>query len=120
MKKTDWRPYVLFVCCLAFCCLLLSGAQRLIGAETAPMPNRPAVRAAALCAAPAASAQETSRQPGRTASPGEHAAQPRAASCGKEAVHPHAGSDANGNILAGARSYLHAVYQAFPLGDGFA
>ena len=29
-------------------------------------------------------------------------------------------SDANGNILSGRSSYLRAVYQAFPLGDGFA
>jgi len=117
MRKRSERSIVLLAVIFVFACLLLSGGSRLIGHEgeeshvpvpstcavhsqlcAMPAPDAPVGHAPVLCAALRKVLSETQQQ----------AEQPRAFVC----------SDANGNVL-GSASYLHAVYQAFSLGDGF-
>jgi len=116
MRKRSERSIVFFAAIFVFVCLLFSGGSRLIGHEgeesvpvqsvsaaaaqfcAMPAPDAPVGHAPVLCAALRKVLSETQQQ----------AEQPRAFVC----------SDANGNVL-GSASYLHAVYQAFSLGDGF-
>lgn len=114
MKKI--RFCLLSLSCLAFFCLFLSGAQRLISVQEAPKEEERTVHRAYLCAS--------------VSSAPEAGTQVKSENFDVQQLHAHPlrpqdpikkiGSDANGNVLAGARSYLHIVYQAFPLGDGFA
>lgn len=114
MKKIKFC--LLSFSCLAFFCLFLSGAQRLISVQEAPEEEERTVHQAYLCAS-VSSAPEAGRQ----AKSGHFDVQQFRAHplCPQEPI-KKIGSDANGNVLVGARSYLHIVYQAFPLGDGFA
>lgn len=120
MKGFNFRP-VLFACvAVAFLCLLLSGASRLIGHTEAAQPALPisAARNAYLCSTPV-SAQEADGQSGRSTLPDSPWARrdpPRP--CRLNGM-PAAVRDANGNVLF-SKTYLRAVYQAFSLGDGFA
>ncbi len=102
--------------CLVFCCLFLAGAQRLISVQEAPREEQHVVHQAYLCAA-----APSTPEAGRQANSGHFDVQELRAHllCTQEPI-IKVGSDANGNVLVGARSYLHIVYQAFPLGDGFA
>lgn len=102
---------------VAFACLLLAGAPRLIARDDSPEAPPPSAVHAALVSAPAPGAQTDG------AAVREVQAERQA-----QAVHAanHLGldravvlrTDANGNVL-GHRSYLHTVYRAFALGDGF-
>ena len=117
MTKRSERSLMLFAVIFVFACLLLSGGSRLIGhaAEDVPVQMADVSRVrSALSAAPAPLCQmglepvrkkETIRDAGEKAP--EHDAPAARVAC-----------DANGNVL-GSDSYLHAVYQAFSLGDGF-
>lgn len=106
---------LMMLSCLVFFCLFLSGGQRLISVQEMPERQERTVRQAYLCAS-ISSAPEADRQAnGGYFNVQQFRTHP---SCLQEAV-KKIGSDANGNVLAGARSYLHMVYQAFPLGDGF-
>lgn len=117
MRNRSERSLVLFAVIFVFACLLLSGGSRLIGHAGEDVPMQMAdvsqVRSA-LSAAPAPLCEmglepireaETIRDAGENAP--EHDAPAVRVAC-----------DANGNVL-GSDSYLHAVYQAFSLGDGF-
>lgn len=117
MARRSGRSLIFLLLGFAFFCLLLSGGSRLIGAqgEEEPVSGQTAslVRAA-FVSAPAPKA-ETGAAQQREQSVQRHAQAP--------APQPPILSgltecDANGNVLRGA-SYLHAVYQAFALGDGF-
>ena len=117
MTKRSERSRVLFAVIFVFACLLLSGGSRLIGHAGEDVPVQmvdAAMVSAAFSAAPAPLCQmglepireaETIRDAGENAP--EHDAPAVRVAC-----------DANGNVL-GSDSYLHAVYQAFSLGDGF-
>lgn len=121
MKKADVRSILLMILSASFICLLIAGAPRLIAdadacasAEIPPMP----VRMACLCSAPSPS-QESGAQAVRSplaAGRGELLCAPDPCRMGER---PGQNRDANGNVLLSG-SYLHEVYQAFPLGDGFA
>jgi len=116
MRKRSERSLVFFAVIFVFACLLFSGGSRLIGhegEESVPVQSVSAA-AAQFCAMPAPDAPvghtpvlgiALRRELSQTHQQGD---QPRALVC----------SDANGNVL-GSASYLHAVYQAFSLGDGF-
>lgn len=103
---------------VVFACLLLAGAPRLIGRDESSGALPPAAVHAALVSAPAPGVQTDG------AAVREQQDERQA-----QAVHAsvHLGldrtvvlrTDANGNVL-GHRSYLHTVYRAFALGDGFA
>ena len=121
MKRVSWRTYMGCFAFFVFACLLLSGAQRLIAADkTSVQTETLSCREAWLCSAPSsAQDQQTSRQ-----------RSDRAYGDSERVIHSQSEysvygrmqrrSDANGNVLSGRNSYLRAVYQAFPLGDGFA
>ena len=106
MKRVSWRTYMGCFAFFVFACLFLSGAQRLIAADkTSVQTETLNCREAWLCS---------------TLSSGD--AERVICSQSEYSVHERMQrrSDANGNILSGRSSYLRAVYQAFPLGDGFA
>ena len=121
MKRVSWRAYLGCLAFFVFACLFLSGAQRLIAADkTSVQTETLSCREAWLCSAPSsAQDQQTSRQ-----------RSDRAYGDSERVIHSQSEysvygrmqrrSDANGNVLSGRNSYLRAVYQAFPLGDGFA
>lgn len=117
MRKRGERCLVLLTLLIVFCCLLLSGGSRLIGREgeeTRP-PLSPAVLRSVLCSAPI-SAGETGCLQKK-----EHPVRTQTADASIASDEPGISvcSDANGNVL-GRQTYLHTVYQAFSLGDGFA
>ena len=119
MKKTDFSPWLLALSAFVFCCLLLTGAQRLIAAPEQPPAEEPIrLRTAALCA-PVPSSQEAEGPVSRIPTPAERQIQLLGSVPKPPISVPKSGSDANGNVLIGSRSYLHMVYQAFALGDGF-
>ena len=117
MRRRSERSLVLFAAIFVFACLLLSGGPRLIGHEETGSPTpcaRESLPDARLCAMPAPQAELAVSL--RSAAPLQRSA-------GAHSVQQHAPraaaiTDANGNILHGL-SYLHEVYQAFSLGDGF-
>lgn len=119
MKRGNGLAMLLSVFVLAFVCVLLSGAGRLVASKE---PQQEAVRPVAVEACLTASSGE-SREAGREAEGGGDAHRRPLASIRetplRRAPVSAARSDANGNVLRGA-SYLRTVYQAFALGDGFA
>lgn len=117
MPRKSERSLVLLLICFAFVCLLLSGGSRLIGAqgEEESMPQQVnSLVQAAFVSAPAPIA-ETGTTQQREQCVQRHALTPAPERPIQTAL---AECDANGNVLKG-QSYLHAVYQAFALGDGF-
>lgn len=103
-----------------FACLLLSGAQRLIGCQAQSGQSSAAAPAQAyLCSAAPSYAQ--SAEEGARGETGEHRSAFDALPAGSPCAQPRgARADANGNVIASGVSYLRSVYQAFALGDGFA
>lgn len=120
MKRLDFRPALLSCIAVAFVCLLLSGASRLIGhspaASACPPPS--AAQDVYLCSAPA-STQETDARSGRSLLPESPWARRDPPQPCRPGAMPAAVRDANGNVLL-SKTYVRAVYQAFALGDGFA
>ena len=118
MKKRNMRSYMFSFMMFAFVCLLLSGGSRLIGCDVQSPETEPlaAVRLvpAMLCQAPSTRAQEGAGCP-RMYTPDRQTAVPVVVYRQPEIT---VLSDANGNVI-GHRSYMHEVYQAFALGDGF-
>ena len=115
MASRAMRALLMAVCAMAFVCLLLSGAPRLVASDAeAVSVSEIGVRAALTAPArqdepdTAASAQTPVRR-------GERAVQ-TVSLCASAA--PALRCDANGNVLT-RESYLRAVYRAFSLGDGF-
>ena len=107
----------LSLCAFALVCIALSGAPRLIGGEEdAQMPARQAAAQACLTAPAPDGVQESATKSDVRARSGEETAQVAHLSV---APAPELRRDANGNVLAAGTSYLHAVYWAFALGDGF-
>lgn len=117
MRKRSERWLVLFALIFVFACLLVTGGERLIGHEGEETPS-PARSVSAVCAAFSAMPAPVSQSGHvpvrqtmglRTVSVlADSAAAPRALVL----------SDANGNVMT-CGTYMHAVYQAFTLGDGF-
>ena len=117
MARRSERSLVFLLISFAFVCLLLSGGSRLIGAqggkESMPQQGNSLVQAAFVSApAPIAETGATHQR--------EHCVQRHAQTPAPERpiLTAIAECDANGNVLKG-QPYLHAVYQAFALGDGF-
>ena len=116
MRKRGERYFVILPLLIVFSCLLLSGGSRLIGREGKEMvlPQVHSVLRSALCSALAQRA-ETGYAPARACT---DKVQTAAASMIHQEPDTAVCSDANGNVLR-HETYLHAVYQAFSLGDGF-
>lgn len=117
MNKNGMRTIALFSVLVAFALLLASGGSRLIGHTDEYQSEMIEVSVplrAALTQAPR-QIEETG-----IAGPGMQIMQRHAASRVQQEMRPplRVVSDANGNVLR-CRSYLHTVYQAFSLGDGF-
>ena len=118
MIRRNVRSYAFSVMMFAFICVLLTGGPRLIGCDMQPQEAQPLtvlrLVPAALCQAPSSLAQSCEGNV-RSYEPDRQTAVPMAA-------YPQPArlvlSDANGNVI-GHRSYIHEVYQAFALGDGF-
>ena len=120
MKNRDARSVLLLMCLsVAFFCLLISGFPRLIaGGEESPMQMDKTVMHAAMIGAPAPNMNGETGS-GENIEPRPRAERPAACALRIDGGQPIAlRSDANGNVL-GHRSYLHTVYRAFALGDGF-
>lgn len=118
MKRENGLALLLSAFAIAFVCVLLSGAGRLVGREEMP---EEAVRPVAVQVCLTVSSGE-SREAGREAEGSDVHRGPLASVQETPACRaPVSASrrDANGNVLRGA-SYLRTVYQAFALGDGFA
>jgi len=117
MRKRSERSLVLFAVIFVFACLLFSGGSRLIGHEVqddlVQSAELSSVRAA-FSAVPAPRA-ELGAEPvfEAIAQRTDRAEAPKSAAPRARII-----CDANGNVLK-SRSYLHTVYQAFSLGDGF-
>ncbi|MBR3796775.1 MAG: hypothetical protein IKK34_12240 [Clostridia bacterium] len=116
MRKRGERYLLILPLLIVFCCLLLSGGSRLIGREgeeTVAVQLPPALRGV-LCVAPA--------RPAETGCVSVLKRTDSVQTIAEAMIHerPDASvcSDANGNVLR-QETYLHAVYQAFSLGDGF-
>lgn len=117
MSRNNGRSLALVVVLLVFSCLLISGGSRLIGHTSECRTETIRVSwpvAAALSSVPE-SQGETALQAQRA-----FALQRQSGAACAEDERPPACvcSDANGNVLR-CRTYLHTVYQAFSLGDGF-
>lgn len=117
MNRGGVRSLALFAVLTVFSLLLVSGGPRLIGHAEEKGPKLievPVPRFVALSQAP--------QRAGETGLAGQGAQQlhRRFASSVRQGARPplRVVSDANGNVLCRA-NYLHAVYQAFSLGDGF-
>ena len=115
MKGGPGMKLLLALFALAFACVLLSGAGRLLGAQ--PQPACESLPSLVSLTAPvareavesvSAASQESLRRIPEGEAPQE-----------QPACVPRALTDANGNVLR-ERSYLRTVYSAFALGDGFA
>lgn len=114
LKKSERSLWLLLVL-IAFSCLLVSGGSRLIGhnGEIEETRNVQVMRAA-INSAPGSYTE--SGLPERNHH--DHAAAQTVFESGSSRPDTLVCSDANGNVLVGG-SYMHAVYQAFALGDGF-
>lgn len=114
--RRSLSAFFLAFCAMAFACLVLCGASRLIaGAPEGEKPADMAEPAQAYFISPAAESlcQADKQTPLRCE------IMPAVCVRQAEASLPRVQRDANGNVLSGV-SYLRAVYQAFALGDGFA
>lgn len=121
MKTTAFRTFMLLMGMAVLSCILLCGAQRLVGrADEAPpiVPGSVSAKQAILVSA-ASCAQETGAQQGRTSCVRVDEVRQSAQLFSAAGNGLIARRDANGNVLPGRGSYLRMVYQAFPLGDGF-
>ncbi|MBQ2990970.1 MAG: hypothetical protein IJD60_06735 [Clostridia bacterium] len=119
MMNRSVRKMVFAAAVTLFVCLFLSGSPRLIAGREELPETRPLH---SVCAVPSYLTNGTVRhEENGCASFGEQTLQRRPFSvvvrC-QDPVNPVL-SDANGNVL-GCRSYMHEVYQAFVLSDGFA
>ena len=116
MKKLQLRSVAFAFSLVAFAFLLMSGGCRLIGHQEgiSPAKKEYVPLAGRICAA-AVRGEEISFD-----SPQENIQRKAEAALPVSRANPCVSvcSDANGNVLGG-ESYLHAVYQAFSLGDGF-
>ncbi|MBQ2833824.1 MAG: hypothetical protein IJN79_05075 [Clostridia bacterium] len=115
MRKKCERSFGLLFAWIVFSCLLISGGSRLIGhngeAEEARAVH---VVRAAISSAPVSYAESGVSERSHP----DQAAKLTAYADGGSRPDTLVCSDANGNVLS-AGTYLHAVYQAFALGDGF-
>ena len=120
MTGGQGRRMLLAASLALFACLLLSGAQRLIGRQAQGGQSPAAVPAQAyLCSASPACAQ--SAEDGTQGAGQEHRESADALPAGRPCAQLRgARADANGNVIASGVSYLRSVHQAFALGDGFA
>ena len=118
MKSRTLKSAAFMCCMFLFACLVIAGSPRLIGSSVDPEKGVPLIDVsavpAAFTAAPAVRLENGSPVV-------------RTQSLHKQfvsffTVRPRKEvsvlSDANGNVL-GHRSYIHEVYQAFVLNDGF-
>lgn len=105
---------------LVFACILLSGGQRLIGFDGAVQPKPLSVQTVNLVQSEWTAAPAPQGQSG-CLSEKKHLTEKQSMCMVIPKEHPsmYVLSDANGNVL-GCRSYIHEVYQAFVLSDGFA
>lgn len=117
MRKRGEQCFVILPLLIVFFCLLLSGGSRLIGREGEEMvlPQPTSALHSALCSV-TAQHEQTGCAPVRESADKEQTA---AAAIIHNKPDISVCSDANGNVLR-QETYLHAVYQAFSLGDGFA
>lgn len=113
--RNQARNALLALCLTLFACLLLSGSQRLIASGEDRPSSAPVTTY--LCGAPAYAAQADRQDDCRARWEGRAA---EAVQALLVCALSGACSDANGNVLTSAVSYLRTVYQAFALGDGFA
>ena len=120
MTGGQGRRMLLAASLTLFACLLLSGAQRLIGCQAqAGQPPAAVTAQACLCSVAPSYAQSSGE--GTRAEAGAHRESADALPVGSLCVQPRgARADANGNVIASGVSYLRSVHQAFALGDGFA
>lgn len=119
MRKAPWQSMFFAIAMLTFFCLLLSGGSRLIAAPDeaagAINPQQGWLTASLTCPpSPAESGAAVRQAEDKRTALSVIASAGCAAEAGRIPV-----TDANGNILRHA-SYMHAVYQAFALDDGFA
>lgn len=120
MAVGQGRRMLLAASLALFACLLLSGAQRLIGCQE-PSGQSLAAASAQVYLCSAASPFAQSAEDGSRGETGEHRSAFDALPAGRPCAQPRgARADANGNVIASGVSYLRSVYQAFALGDGFA
>ncbi len=116
MKRTSWQSVYFAAAMLVFMSLLITGGSRLIATPESEAREYTAhVHAEASLICPPESVREslvTGRQDEKFSADGAVAC----SEC-REIRRPLL-TDANGNIVT-YRSYIHAVYQAFALGDGF-
>lgn len=118
MRKRSERSLVLLSVMFVFACLLIAGGSRLVGHEEQEAPLSAAAGTlvrAALCSAPSEQ-QETCGTVRQEQGNRRHEVPSVVDNPPPQAL---ALCDANGNVLR-EQTYLHAVYQAFALGDGFA
>jgi len=118
MKNRTLKSEAFLVCMLFFVFLLIAGSHRLIGGSSEsenPVPfTSVAAVSSAFTAIPAVRA-ESSSPVSRTSSLSKQCI---CVATVRPPIQLSVLSDANGNVL-GHRSYIHEVYQAFVLNDGF-
>ena len=121
MKSTKLRISSGIVILFAFSCLLLAGSQRLIASSDMPKNFTDlSGREAWFCAAPTAEQEQQAGQQNDSRTNGEKRTAVASEQWKQQTETLSAQCDANGNVLPGGGRYMKAVYQAFPLGDGFA
>lgn len=121
MKSAGMRVYSGILILFAFLCLMLAGSQRLIASSNLPkeFPDLSG-REAWFCAAPTAEREQQPGQQNDSRTNGEKRMAVSSEQWKQQTEVLSARCDANGNVLPGSGRYMKAVYQVFPLGDGFA
>lgn len=121
MKAVKPRGYGGILVLFVFACLLLAGSQRLIALSDTPkeIPDLSG-REAWFCAAPTAAQEQLPDGQKGSRVDGEKSIAVASGQWKQQVEAISTRCDANGNILPGNGRYMKAVYQAFPLGDGFA
>ena len=118
MTGGQGRKLLLAASLALFACLLITGAQRLIGCETEPAKaSVPRLMQAYLCSTPSCETEAGTARVSMEGTRSAQAALPTGRLC---ALPGGVSADANGNVITSGVSYLRSVYQAFALGDGFA
>ena len=121
MKSIRSRTYSGILILFAFACLLLAGSQRLIASSDEPRElSDLSGREAWFCAAPTAAQEQLPDGQNGSRVDGEKSIAVASGQWKQQVEAISTRCDANGNILPGNGRYMKAVYQAFPLGDGFA
>lgn len=117
MTRKSERSVLLFCMLFAFACLLLGGGWRLVGCQQEDdlIPVRPYAAIRTALSSGQTNTQESLSVARRTAYEQRMRSMPAA---DHQALKRSVLSDANGNVIA-AGTYMHAVYQAFVLDDGF-